>query len=248
MKLSPLWEQIKQKTTLRNQFLKEKAGVSQTDLIDPEFDICGQHLEVMEEQFKTFLIDIENILKIIPSILESGKTFSDTLNQTNNETENQLANVSSHFEEFFKSIEVMCASHLLEPSDRIVLDSIKKTSDTFNHLNSIKKQRYETQLLYDHYKQHLEKAENEDHPKKIHKYSELKNSKKEEWTNLTNEYKNTINEMWENRYKILSHPLELFTGVLFKFCFECFKSLQELQTAATPEELMTNFGVDEPIE
>lgn len=248
MKISPLWEQIKQKTTLRNQFLIEKTGVVQTDLIDPEFDECSQHLEIMEEQFKTFLIDVENILKIIPNILESGHAFSNTLNQTNIETGDQLANLSSHFETFFRTIEKTCADHLVDPSDKIVLDSLKKTSDRFNELNLIKNQRQETQLLYDNYKQHLEKAERQDHPEKIHKYSKLKKEKKEEWVNLTNEYKTSINEMWENRYKILSHPLELFTGVLYKFCFECFKSLQELQKAATPEELMTDFAADEPIE
>lgn len=248
MKLSPLWKQIKEKTALSSQLLKEKTGVEQTDLVDPEFDVCSQHFEIMEEQFKTFLIDIEDILKIIPNILESGHAFSATLKQTNTQTGEKLANVSSHFETFFTNIEKTCGDHLVEPSNRTVLDSLKKTSDKFNELQSIKKQRQETQLLYDNYKQHLEKAEKNDRPDKMHKYTILKNEKKEEWTKLNNEYKATISEMWENRYEMLSHPLELFTGVLYKFCFECFQNLHDLQAAATPEQLMTNFGVDDPLE
>lgn len=245
MKLSPVWEQIKQKTTLRNQLLKEKTGVVQTDLVDPDFEISTEHLEILHEQFKVFLTDVEDILKIIPNILESGQTFSETLKQTNNQTGEKLSNISVHFENFFRSIEKTCADQLLEPADRVVLESLKNLSDKFNDLDSIKKQRYETQLLYDNYKYHLDKAKSKGNEEKIKKYSNLTNSKREEWTNLTDVYKSTIDGMWENRYKILSHPLEQFTGVLFKFCFECFKSLRELQKAATPEELMTDFGTDE---
>ncbi|OHT04747.1 hypothetical protein TRFO_06181 [Tritrichomonas foetus] len=234
---SPLWVQLKENATIGVQIMREKTGTMQPE-VNPEYQVAVEHFEIMRERLKKFFLNVKEILDIIPAVCESGSSFAEELNKANTKSDGKLDNLSKLFDSFYKALQSAVDSNLVYPT---FFDPLNKIRTEFEQIENLKDQRRKVQLLYEDAREKLSIAENLNLVKKIEHRRQKMITKKEECEKMTEEFKEKVGKLWVKRYEILEEPLEMFISLIYGFCLESFKFLRELQTGATPEELMQQF-------
>lgn len=243
---SSLWENFKEKTAANFQNFKERIGTSQPFILDEEFDEQCKNLDLLEERLKQFYLDMDNILKIIANISQSGQIFASALQEANDQSKGKLANISNCFEAFYNTIIQVIENDLIKNTNQDIRTYFEGFRETFKELEQLKEKRNKAKFLFDHYQEKIAVYEKLKFPKKVEHFQEKLALKRPEYDQLAKEFKVKMSSLWTRRYELIEKPLEMFVSFAFQFCFHSFNGLHDLQKGATPEQLMQNFDI--PIE
>ena len=237
--MSGFFEKAKEKALIASQFLKEKAGTTQTE-VDPEYQTAIEQFKIIKNRLKQFIEDVNEILDCIQPICETGRNFASSLKIAEDRigSDNTLSN---SFDKFFYRLNELAKGNLIALSKPAVLDYLKTLKSQFDELETIQNERRNIQLLCDSYRDALDKISKSGKPDDVAKKRILYESKMQTLKEYTDRFKREMSILWEQRFKILEVPLQQLIGIVYLFCQESFGYLKELQTTVTLEELSQQY-------
>ena len=238
---SPLWESIRERTTIGVQKIKERTGSIQLET-DPEFQTASERFETMNKRLKMFYTNAEEILKLLPVICDTGIDFAKSLVEANEQTHGKIS-VSANYDVFFTNLKNVINKNLMVDHDVNIdlIEYLKTVTEHFRELENLRDQVRNTQLLLSHSKEKIKMAQRLNMKEKMEIYSKKSEIQKEELNKLNKDFISQVNELWVQRYHLLEIPLEKLVNFIYNLSIECFKLIHDFHLGIKPEELMHQF-------
>ncbi|OHT01426.1 hypothetical protein TRFO_31745 [Tritrichomonas foetus] len=238
--MTSLLNKGKEYTKMAFQYIKEKTGTTAHE-VDPEYQTACEQFEIMKARVAKFIVDVNEILNIIPCICSAGLNFSSSLLSADQKSGGNCSELSNSFDIFFKKMDMLVKDKLLSISRPAVIDILKSMKSRFNELEVLRDERRKTQLLCDSIRDDLETISKSGTPEKVAKTRIEYEGKLRILEQQTNLFKVEMAKLWEQRFNLIEVPLQQLVGIVFLFCQDSFEHLQELQKVVTQEELTRQY-------
>ncbi|KAK8863695.1 hypothetical protein M9Y10_011385 [Tritrichomonas musculus] len=237
-------DKVENQFTITVQAIKEKTGTTKAD-VDPEYQSAVEQFEIVKSRVHKFIGDINDIITIIPDICKSGVHFSQSLISAEEKNNGSSSDLSQSFDVFFRNMQDLVDSELIKMSEPAVMEILRNLQIQFKELEELQKNRRTTQLLCDSLRDKLAKISNSGNPNEVAQVRLQFEAKQTELKKLTDDFKNQMKSVWEQRFNMLDVPFQQFVGIIFLFCQQSYGQLQELQKNVTKEELMHEYPVSD---
>lgn len=238
--MSSLWTQLKNKTRIGVQYLKEKAGVTQIE-IDPAYQAAVERFLIMEERISQFFHDFQVLVSLLPKVTESGVDFSKSLLEATAKLEDEDLTLPRAFEQFFLTVDSLVKQEILPKCDEIVPAEVLWCKEKFEMLEKIKSERKQMQLLCDSTRDSLESLTKKGKPQEIAHLRIRYEERLRQLEEKTQLFVTEVDRVWDLRFTVMEVPLQKFIELVLSTSRKIFDHMKEMQTAIDPTLLDKDF-------
>lgn len=240
--MKSFFNNVKDKLDVGMQYVKEKVGISSTE-VDEDYQTALTRLEILKDQVHKYLNDVNAIISIMPDICSSGTNLSQLLVSSNSKYGEHCRELAESFETFFTNIQRLVDEDILKQSQPAILQLLRQLQTDFNRLDELAKNQRSSQLLCNSLRDKIRSTSGNGSSSEAGEIRIKYESTKQLYIQQTEQFKNEVNTMWENRFNMLEVPLQEFVKITFSFCHKCYGHLCELQKAVPQEDLNRDYPV-----
>ena len=234
------WGNIRERTKLGFQYLKEKAGLTEIE-VDAEYQAAVERFTVLKTRIRQFFQDFQVLVSLIPKVTSSGVDFSVSLIQATQDIYDDDMTLPRAFERFHLATKSLVEDDLIPMCELSVIEEVASLNEQFKNLSKLKSERRRIQLLSDSTRDRLNSLVGKGSPEEIASLRIQHEGQLQELAAKTDLFKKQVNDFWELRFTVIELPLERFVGLIFSICEKTFHNMKELQKVIDPELLEKDF-------
>ena len=239
--IKKIGEKVINQVVIQQQHLKEKAGVSQREII-PEVEDAKEKLKFLDLHFQTFEDQITELNKLIPDMTSSSADFAKVISEFGSQTSPKANRLSADVYSYFQSVSSSCREVTDSTVGKNLSFMIKDTRETINKLKEIQENRHEIRLytsyLKDKFDELSKNNKNQEELTKVKfEYEEMKTQLQQ----ITDQFVKYVNNLWNIRQKMIDDPMQEFISILYDVLRKSYPELQSLMGNIPPEEFKQDY-------
>ncbi|EAY01126.1 hypothetical protein TVAG_040310 [Trichomonas vaginalis G3] len=226
--MSKLWHEVKKGTSIATQYVKEKTGVSKSE-VNPLFESACEKYQVLNEQFTTFKSDLDVILDSAQKASKSGAEMTKYLQQADKANGSSSQSVVVPVCNFFENNEKVIKEQFNDTVEKDVMANFKEVLKTMDHLGELKSKRNKTALYVGSLKNDTEKYAKNGDSEKLTKAKIEYEQQLDTLNHQTEEFINTVGQLWQTKASILETAIQEFFSITYGLSRQLYGNVQTME-------------------
>jgi hypothetical protein len=237
--MSGFLQGVRDRAVMSFQAGKELLGMTHVET-DPEFQSCGQQLDLLRQRVADYIRHVRTILEFLPKVCESGIQLSASIDRASQGSDLAAPVV---LDTFFQQTKTLVDETVIRNCEPSVLDHLCTVQAHLEELQNLRDERRKSQLLCDAARDKLESISKRGQPEEIGKVKADHEARLLVVAGQTDQFKAEVSQMWDQRFLIFDLPLQRLVATVFAFSQATYSNMQQLQAAADPAVLQSEFPI-----
>ena len=236
-KIKDLGEKALFQIYIQQQHLKEKAGVSERDVV-PEVEEAKERLKLIDKHFEIFEDQLKDLVKVLPSMLQTSTALSSTIFQHSLKSNLNQHGYATDLFNFFKASSEHCHDIAFSGKEDRLFVMMKDIRETIDRLKKIQDERHEKRLYTAYLKSRFDDLSKDNKNQEELAKIKIEHEEQEiELAQISEKFVKYVTNLWNIRYKVIDEPMKELIAVIYKCLKATYPDLKQMTAKIPSEEL-----------
>lgn len=232
--MSGVIAKMKKESKILGQKIKEKTGLSSSD-VDPVYQNACEKYKKLNEEFNQIKSDMDVIIDSAQKASQSGVEMAKVLAKADENNGNTSKEILNPITTFFSAGEKNVKEKFTDPASERIVTNFTEVLKKMEYLGELKKKRDNTSYYVNSLNGSIKKLADQNDAEKLTKVKIELAQNQEDLKNQTNEFVTAVNEIYNNKVNIVETAMQEFFAISFNFAVEMNRDVNMLSQTVNYE-------------